>query len=74
MLHPTLHGLVKAVLIVLVVIVALLAPLFIWKTVDPRSYEDFHLQSVSPFSMDGRRAILEKRQGVGKATKSGILP
>ena len=52
MLHPTLHGLIKALLIVSLVIVGILTPFYIWKTLAPRSYENFHLNSVSPFSMD----------------------
>ena len=74
MLHPTLHGLIKALLIVSLVIVGILAPFYIWKTLAPRSYENFHLNSVSPFSMDIRRAILEQRQGMGPRVGSGILP
>ena len=55
-------------------IVGILAPFYIWKTLAPRSYENFHLNSVSPFSMDSRRAILEQRQGMGPRVGSGILP
>jgi len=73
-LHPTLHGLIKALLIALAVVVAIITPFFVWKTIAPRSYENFLLHSVSPLTRDSRRAILEKRQGMGPRVGSGILP
>ncbi len=56
------RALFKMLVIVVLVVSALILPLYLWQLADRQSYEDFLLKSVSPMTQKSRNAILEKRR------------
>ncbi len=55
------HGLLKAIIWVLIIFVVVTLPAYIWSKLDRESYENFLLHSVSPLSQKSRNNILQQR-------------
>jgi len=55
------HGLLKAIIWVLIIFAVVTLPAYIWSKLDRESYENFLLHSVSPFSQKSRNNILQQR-------------
>ncbi|MBC8258212.1 MAG: hypothetical protein H8E38_04280 [SAR324 cluster bacterium] len=55
------RGLFKAILLTSLIVGAIILPAYIWKSIDPESYENFLLHSVSPMSQQSRNSILRQR-------------
>jgi len=56
-----LRDLLKALWVVALILVGLIAPFFLWQQLAPDSYDEFWLKSVSPMSRDTRNEILRQR-------------
>jgi len=55
------HGLLKAIILVLIIFAVVTLPAYIWSKLDRESYENFLLHSVSPLSQKSRNNILQQR-------------
>jgi hypothetical protein len=55
------HGLLKAIIWVLIIFAVVTLPAYIWSKLDRESYENFLLHSVSPLSQKSRNNILQQR-------------
>jgi hypothetical protein len=55
------HGLLKAIIWVLIIFAVVTLPAYIWSKLDRGSYENFLLHSVSPLSQKSRNNILQQR-------------
>jgi len=55
------HGLLKAIIWVLIIFAIVTLPAYIWSKLDRESYENFLLHSVSPLSQKSRNNILQQR-------------
>jgi len=53
------HGLLKAIMWVLIIFVAVTLPAYIWSTLDRESYENILLKSVSPLSQKSRDSLMQ---------------
>jgi len=53
------HGLLKAIIWVLIIFSTVTLPAFIWRSLDRDSYENFLLHSVSPFSQKSRNTLMQ---------------
>ena len=54
-------ALIKSLLTVVLIVVCVILPFYLWQVIDRKSYEDFFLKSVSPLSRDSRKEILRQR-------------
>jgi hypothetical protein len=52
-------GLLKAIVWVLIIVIAVTLPFYIWSSLDRDSYEDFLLHSVSPLSQKSRNSLMQ---------------
>ena len=55
------RDLFRALWVVALILVGLIAPFFLWQQLAPDSYDEFWLKSVSPMSRDTRNEILRQR-------------
>jgi len=53
------HGLLKAIIWVLIIFSAVTLPAFIWRSLDRDSYEYFLLHSISPLSQKSRNSLMQ---------------
>ena len=54
-------ALIKSLITVILIVVCVILPFYLWQLIDRKSYEDFLLKSVSPLSRDSRNEILRQR-------------
>ena len=54
-------ALIKSLITVVLIVVCVILPFYLWQLIDRKSYEDFLLKSVSPLSRDSRNEILRQR-------------
>ena len=54
-------ALIKSLLTVVLIVVCVILPFYLWQLIDRKSYEEFLLKSVSPLSRDSRNEILRQR-------------
>ena len=55
------HGLLKAIIWVLIIFAVVTLPAYIWRKLDRESYEKFLLHSVSTLSQKSSNIILQQR-------------